>query len=583
MRFIFIIFFCSTMIYSQVTRYVDKTGNNTFPFTSWETASTSIQKVIDICEPWDTVLIGKGVFEENLNINSPLIVLGVDSDSTIIRQPNLNPEPYFVVTSTDSLILQNLSIVGLSGNDNGAATIYDSYLFVDNIKCLNFRRGIYIKSSDANVVNSIISVVDAACINIQLAFNNIPNIFVSNNLLKTESGDGLSVWSQARIVFKNNIMLNSRFGSNLMYVDENCPFIEMKNNMIISYFYGDININFLADTLVIHNNSVITLDRRNQMGLNGIIAKNADVRNNILTNRKWGILGSLGSSYPTHADYNLFYKVQNIFHGNVVDGGHNIEANPMFVNADTSNVLLFDSHLQANSPAIDAGDPDILDIDGSRSDMGAFGGSGGETYIYTDLPPTIPKWLYITNVDSSFVIHWRGGDEADFSHFSVYGSDTPSYSMNEVTLIDTCSTNFCEIPDSLLKQDMYFNISATDVAGHESELSATVEYILVGLTPEVTISERYELMQNYPNPFNPNTTIRYSLKDEGRVKLLLYNIQGERVAGIYSGTQSKGYHEVKFYSTKYNLASGIYLLALHVSDTKGKPLFNSIRKLVLLK
>ena len=76
--------------------------------------------------------------------------------------------------------------------------------------------------------------------------------------------------------------------------------------MIISNYYGSINIDFLADTLVIHNNSVITLDRRNQMGLNGIKAKNADVRNNILTNREWGITGSLGSSYPTYADYNLF-------------------------------------------------------------------------------------------------------------------------------------------------------------------------------------------------------------------------------------------------------------------------------------
>ena len=319
------------------------------------------------------------------------------------------------------------------------------------------------------------------------------------------------------------------------------------------------------------------------MGLNGILAKNADVKNNILTNRQWGITGSFGSSYPTHADYNLFYKVQNIFQGNIIDGGHNIEANPMFVNADTSDVLLFDSHLQANSPAIDAGDPDILDIDGSISDIGAFGGPGGETYAYTDLPPTIPKWLYITNVDSNFVIHWRGGDEADFSHFTVYGSDTPNYQNNEFTLIDTCSTNFYQIPDSLLKLNMYFNISATDVAGHKSEMSATVEYILVGLNPEVKISERYELMQNYPNPFNPETTLRYSIKEESRVKLRLYNIQGEKVAEIYSGIQSAGYHEVKFNSAKYNLASGIYLLTIHVSNDIGKPLFNSTRKLVLLK
>ncbi len=48
----------------------------------------------------------------------------------------------------------------------------------------------------------------------------------------------------------------------------------------------------------------------------------------------------------------------------------------MFVNEDS-----MDFHLQMFSPLIDAGDPNILDLDGSRSDIGLFGGPYGENTL----------------------------------------------------------------------------------------------------------------------------------------------------------------------------------------------------------
>ena len=57
----------------------------------------------------------------------------------------------------------------------------------------------------------------------------------------------------------------------------------------------------------------------------------------------------------------------------------------MFVNPDS-----MDFELQMYSPLIDAGDPNILDKDGSRSDIGLFGGPLGEKYtclLYTSPSP----------------------------------------------------------------------------------------------------------------------------------------------------------------------------------------------------
>src|SRR6185436_19277844 len=48
-------------------------------------------------------------------------------------------------------------------------------------------------------------------------------------------------------------------------------------------------------------------------------------------------------------------------------GVGNIDADPRFWNAAAS-----DFHLQATSPCVDAGDPAVLDPDGTRSDMGPF-------------------------------------------------------------------------------------------------------------------------------------------------------------------------------------------------------------------
>jgi hypothetical protein len=57
-----------------------------------------------------------------------------------------------------------------------------------------------------------------------------------------------------------------------------------------------------------------------------------------------------------------------------IQGGYtgtgNLSSDPLFVNPAAG-----DFHLQANSPAKHSGDPTILNIDGSRSDMGAYGGN----------------------------------------------------------------------------------------------------------------------------------------------------------------------------------------------------------------
>ncbi len=58
----------------------------------------------------------------------------------------------------------------------------------------------------------------------------------------------------------------------------------------------------------------------------------------------------------------------------------NISTDPGFLAAPSSPGSGWDSHLEANAVTVDSGDPTIFDPDGSRSDMGAYGGPGADAW-----------------------------------------------------------------------------------------------------------------------------------------------------------------------------------------------------------
>ena len=81
------------------------------------------------------------------------------------------------------------------------------------------------------------------------------------------------------------------------------------------------------------------------------------------------IAGSSGSTITI--DYSDIQNGET--YGSWATGTGNIDSDPLFINS-------FDYHLQAESPCIDAGNPDAQYnyTDGSRNDIGAYGGPNGD-------------------------------------------------------------------------------------------------------------------------------------------------------------------------------------------------------------
>ncbi len=579
---IFLILF-SVSQYAQTTRYVSKTGTNEYPYTDWKIACDSIQPVIDICEPWDTILIGKGEFYGNIvNNHNPVVIMGVSRDSSIIL-PDLPGTTSTVLLETyKELTVQNICFNGFAyNNKNCGVYAWDTKLEINNVSFVMINSGVGGNKSDIIIEYCFFELYNSPKGLRTSGYKTPPSKYnVSNNLfIFPDGGEACHLSDRSDIIFNNNIvrsLLDPANGINHMGYNDT---IIAYNNLIISeitaYGFKTDEGRHYAECV----NNTFILDLVSMRGRTGGWADSGKCINNIVINSHTGFHG------PMLVDYNLFYNVDEELAYTCIDGGHNIfDTDPMIkteISYPTSDI---DAHLQKHSPAIDAGDPAILDKDGTRSDIGYLGGPAGESYIYEDLPPKIPKDITgsITQ-DSILTIKWRPNGEADLAYYKLYHGDNENFVVNDSSYLFKLEDNFVSINLNEYNTPGYFAVTAVDTGNREGDASERLHVVISNVEKDIEYIESYDLMQNYPNPFNPSTTIRYRLKAKGNVTMRLYNINGEKVTDLFNGVKDRGVHELKFDSGEYALASGIYLLSMQVSDNNKKPVYNNTRKLVLLK
>ena len=91
----------------------------------------------------------------------------------------------------------------------------------------------------------------------------------------------------------------------------------------------------------------------------------------------------------------------------------------------------------------------------------------------------------------------------------------------------------------------------------------------VAETDEPQRPEGFRLFQNQPNPFNPETQISYYLPRECYVRVVIYNVLGQKVKTLCEGRDSPGTHIVTWNGTSdqgVQLGSGIYFYQLQAGD-----------------
>jgi len=101
------------------------------------------------------------------------------------------------------------------------------------------------------------------------------------------------------------------------------------------------------------------------------------------------------------------------------------------------------------------------------------------------------------------------------------------------------------------------------------------EYHELNSVIEILLPTKFSLSQNYPNPFNPVTKIDFSLPDDSKINLKIYDITGKEISTLINDFRQAGYYTVSFDASK--LSSGIYFYRIEANGLRD------IKKMVVVK
>jgi parallel beta-helix repeat protein len=217
----------------------------------------------------------------------------------------------------------------------------------------------------------------------------VDNLVYGNGKNDSDEQEGIIIWRSENVTVSRNVVYSNegygiRLWEKLSGVGSS-PIIE--NNVIFKNNGGGLKISGDVQDGMIYHNSIAA-----NQGIGLILATSVsgfDIKNNILNNNYTQVEAGSGNSF----DYNLYFPDISFSQ----KGAHSITEDPLFV--DPANN---DYHLQANSPAIDKGQPlSSVTTDnegnsrpqGAGYEIGAYEyGSSSPTPTFQDVP--LDHWAY---------------------------------------------------------------------------------------------------------------------------------------------------------------------------------------------
>ncbi len=130
----------------------------------------------------------------------------------------------------------------------------------------------------------------------------------------------------------------------------------------------------------------------------------------------------------------------------------------------------------------------------------------------------------------------------------------------------------------------YYSVEGTEALIGVTFTNATRD-IIIPKTADTTATTNNNVisdfaLSNFPNPFNPSTVINYSIPSAQTVKILIYNILGEKVKELVNSSMEAGSYSVQWngdnqFGRKVN--SGVYFSVLQTQEKR------IVKKMILSK
>jgi hypothetical protein len=207
------------------------------------------------------------------------------------------------------------------------------------------------------------------------------------------------------------------------------------------------------------------------------------------------------------------------------------------------------------------------------------------------LPVTLSNFTAVVTSENFVNIAWTAETETNHSGYNIYrneAKDLDNAIKINAHLIDQGSeigtqNNYFYTDFEVYTNIVYYywleSVSLNGASDFYGPLTVTIgdptQEPLPPVVPMVT-----KLYNAFPNPFNPNTNIRYSLKEAGKVNIEIYNMKGQRIKAYHQEHNAPGYYQVSWDGRDENgrvVSSGIYLYRL----TTGK--YTAAKKMILAK
>lgn len=354
----------------------------------------------------DTIRVAEGKYFERITLRPGIILEGSWNSNFTKRDLTAHPAVLggssmggFSVFAADKAVIDGFIITGgkapimIAPNALIGPGIYADSITVtikNNFILGNNAAGIYLRTCNATILNNVITANGQA--GIFLEKNSL--VAIQGNIISKNFTAGINVGGPepSLITVSNNILdNNTRAGINASWATGT-----IRNNLV--YENGHAGIRAAAAPMLITNNTVtdnklagISVGDPSVDGGVTDEEQYPEITNNIITYNGEAGIYSNGSGYS----YNLLFannKVNGLhpdflWYTRLQFGGYeddisleknkNILADPLFVNPEKH-----DYHVQAGSPAIDSGAPDINfndknfgpSLGSDRNDLGVYGG-----------------------------------------------------------------------------------------------------------------------------------------------------------------------------------------------------------------
>jgi hypothetical protein len=196
---------------------------------------------------------------------------------------------------------------------------------------------------------------------------------------------------------------------------------------------------------------------------------------------------------------------------------------------------------------------------GANASALCSGGVPSASYAF-DLATTVDDAVVYSAVGMKARTHAPGADYAERAEIKEVGGGLTSSIAVEDKKVAAAG--------SVMVDGSFSGTSDWAEVGLELKPQATMmskRGAMAGDEKLAALPSAYRLEQNYPNPFNPATSIRYSMPQDGHVRLTIYDLFGQIVAVPVDGFHGAGTYRLDWQAVDargYVLPSGIYFYRL---------------------